>query len=124
MTAARVFKIVIRLCAGGTLLLGLGFWAGLRGPLLPLHLLFGITLVLSLCAVAGMSWAAAVRSRLGVGVFLSAPVVLLLGFGQVGILGGRLHWIIQVVHVAVGVLAATLGVVLASAVQQHRSTRA
>lgn len=124
MTAARVFKIVIRFCGGGAVLLGLGFWAGLGGPVLPLHLVFGVTLVLSLSAVAGMSWATAVRTRLGVAVFLLAPVVLLLGFGQAAILAGPSHWVIQVVHFVVGLLAAVLGVVLASAVQRQGRTRA
>jgi len=113
MAAARILKLVIRLAGGGAVLLGLARWAGYLVSWLPVHMAFGIALVLTLVTVAILAWRAGRQPRLAALVAVWALLVLWLGYTQQRLLPGSQHWIIQVTHLAVGGIAMALGTRLA-----------
>lgn len=83
-------------------ILGIIFWTGTALQLIPVHMLVGITFVIAI-------WLLALRAvLLGAGAafpsFVAAYGVLVIAFGmtQAQILPGQNHWIIRVLHLAVG----------------------
>lgn len=101
---------------GGVIQLVLGalFWASIADNLVPLHMVVGMVVVLSLWYLAF----AAARAGVGAGLVTVAVawglIVPALGFTQTKLLPDGAHWIIQVVHLAVGLTALALALVLAS----------
>lgn len=96
------------------ILLGLLFWFGYARTLIPVHMLIGLVLVLSLWVLAVL----AARSRVSLGFVALAIVwgviVVLLGVTQTQLLPGAFHWVIQLVHLAVGLAAMGIGERLAT----------
>jgi hypothetical protein len=89
----------------GTLqvVLGLGFWTGNFATLVPLHMLLGLLLVILLWAIAVAALVRGVMRPFAVVALLWGLLVLALGLTQQQILPGDLHWIIQVLHLLVGI---------------------
>src|SRR5579884_3083725 len=89
------------------LLLGLGIWfIGLN--VISVHMLFGIIVALSLL-LAGIVALSAARLRvLGVIDIIYAIIVPIFGLSQFNLLPGGLHWLIQVLHMLVGIGAMAL----------------
>ena len=111
--AVTVARAMISLFGSVALLLGLLFWGGLALYLMPLHMLLGIGVTFSLWLAAGL----ALRARVSIGLPLLALVWSLimpaLGVMQLRLLPGSLHWVIQLLHLLVGVVAMGLGHALA-----------
>ena len=107
---AQFFDALLKLAGFAALVLGIGFWTGTGLQLIPLHALFGLVVVISLWTLAGMG----ARARLGAGrVALCVGwgiLVLAVGIGQMRLLPGPSHWIVQVLHLALGAAAVSLGV--------------
>jgi hypothetical protein len=116
-TASTVVRILIRACAVVLLVLGLLFWTGNAHSLVPLHQLTGFVLVLALWTQAGL----AARAGVSVGLVAVAAVwglvVPILGMTQTELLPGGAHWLIQVLHLLVGLTAVGLAETLATRVQ-------
>jgi hypothetical protein len=117
-----VFNILVRLLIAFNLILGSLFWLGYAGNLLPIHIIAGFASSLSLwvlCVLAAIS-----RVHLGWALFafiwgLSLP---LLGLGQDRLLIGDFHWIIQVIHLLIGVGTAGVAETLAGGIKQRLIT--
>jgi len=115
----RITIMVMRLCVLIALILGILFWTRkvvAAGHLLELHMGLGILVALSL-AILGY-FIATVKGRnigLAVGAFVLAICMVALGFGQQQpILAGlSFHWIIQIVHLLLGLLAIGMGEMIA-----------
>ena len=106
MTAAATgLRWLIRLLALVQVALGLAFWTANFLSLIPLHMASGALLVLSLWGVALLAaWARAPLGPVALALALGA-LVLWLGLNQSGILTGPWHWVVQVVHLLVGLAA-------------------
>jgi len=117
-TATTVLEILTRVL--GTLLIALGllFWTDNARTLVPLHMLLGITLVLALWALAAL--AAVARVSLGLVALALAwgLIVPILGLTQTRLLPGGAHWLIQVLHLLVGIGAIGLAQALASQIRR------
>lgn len=88
---------------------GLLFWTGNAFFLIPVHMLSGLILSLALLIVGIIGALSGVnRGFVALAVFWSilTPVF---GVMQTGILPGPYHWIVQVLHLLVGLTAMTLG---------------
>ena len=115
MTGLKVAQMLVRACGVLVLVLGLLFWLGdAPRSLVPIHMLLGIVLVLALW------WLAYMAARAGVGKGLvAAAVVIGLLTAYLGAAQGSLvpdpsvHWIIQVLHLLLGMAAIGLGEALA-----------
>ena len=100
--AATYLRMLTRLTGAIQIVLGVLFWSGYALSLISIHMLVGLTLVLGLWA---LSWlAAASGASLGSVVLAVAwgMVVPVLGLTQTQLLPGSDHWVIQVVHLLVG----------------------
>jgi hypothetical protein len=114
-TPARWFITILRISGGGALLLGLAFWAGYARSLLQLHMVLGIVLVVSLWLLAANAWRN--RARAGLVAFAIGWGLLTWGLGgtQNWLLPGSFHWVVQLIHLLVGMSAFAIGQVLARA---------
>ena len=118
----RIASAVLTLAGGLTLLLGLLIWAGWALQLVALHMLLGILAIAALwtigfaqAAVPGGSWMLAI-----IGLLLGVAM-LLLGLYQSTLLVGSLHWIVQVLHLVLGITVIGLGHMIAARAKKTRS---
>ncbi len=109
----------LRLTGPSQVVLGLLFWTNHARALLPLHMLVGVAFVLGVWAHAAVAW------RAGLGV---ARVLLLVAWGAlVGAFGmtharllpGPRHWIVQFLHLLVGLVAMALAMRAATLVRRR-----
>lgn len=112
-TAATAIRILISLTGITLLVLGVLFWTGRALGLLPLHMRLGALLVLLLWVDAGLAVRARVAPRLIVAAVVWSLVMPVFGVLQMRLLPGSMHWLIQVAHLLVGVIAIGLGHALA-----------
>ncbi len=104
-TTTVVLTWIVRIAGIGQILLGLSIWFGPGLRLLPIHLLTGCLIVACLWILAVL--AVIVRGRPALAGFALGWGLVLPAFGMVqsSILVGPLHWIIQVVHLLMGLIA-------------------
>lgn len=112
-TAARFFMILIHMCGGGALTLGLSFWLGDNRSL---HIGLGMAVVVSLWVLAGIAWRNGARTSIVAFAAGWGALTWLFGVTQGQVLPGSLHWVVAVVHLLFGVIAIAVGSNLASAV--------
>ena len=107
-TTITVVLILVRLCFLVLLVLGIVFWTGHGLSLIPLHMIVGIVLVLGLWVTSLL--AAVARAPLGLALtgLLWGVITIAFGMKQMTLLPGPSHWIIQVVHLLVGMGAIAL----------------
>ncbi len=122
-TAATVLQILVRVIGSVLILLGILFWTGNADALIPLHMLLGITLVLLLWTLAILGAIAGVNLGFVALALAWGLIVPILGLTQVRLLPGSLHWIIQVVHLLVGLGAIGLADTIARRIKHRQSVR-
>jgi hypothetical protein len=98
------------------LVLGMLFWAGIGTGLVPVHATIGILLVLSLWALAYFAAKAGAPTGLVVLVAVWGLLLPAVGFGQPNLLPGGAHWVIQLVHLVLGLAGLAFGNLLAARV--------
>jgi hypothetical protein len=84
------------------LVLGVLFWTGNALGLVDLHQLIGILLVLALWTQAALAHRAGVPGGLVAGAVILGLIVPIVGLTQREIFPGSAHWVIQVVHLLLG----------------------
>jgi hypothetical protein len=84
------------------LVLGVLFWTGNALGLVDLHQLIGILLVLALWTQAALAHRAGVPGGLVAGAVVLGLIVPIIGLTQREIFPGSAHWVIQVVHLLLG----------------------
>ncbi|HXM54844.1 MAG TPA: hypothetical protein VOB72_05600 [Candidatus Dormibacteraeota bacterium] len=104
-TTATVLQMLVRLCGLVLIVLGILFWTGSALVLVPVHMLIGLLLVLSLWGLAFI----AARSGAPVGqvavAFVWGLIVPVLGVTQDQLITSGPHWLVQVLHLLVGLVA-------------------
>ena len=111
--ALIVAQMVVRILGSIMIVLGLLFWTGNALALIPVHMLLGLVLVLSLWAVGLLAARSGEQPALVALAIAWGFVVPILGYTQDSLLPGPAHWLIQVVHLLVGVTAIGLAETLA-----------
>jgi hypothetical protein len=121
-TVATVAQWIIRLCGLALVTLGVLFWTGNAVTLVPVHMLLGIVLVLSLWTLAAVA-ASAGAPRVQVAVAVAwGLVVPILGLTQDQILtGDPQHQVIRVLHLLVGLAAIGMAEGLGRAIRLSRA---
>lgn len=104
-TATVAAQMLVRLLGVVLIILGVLFWAGTARGLIPVHMLLGSILVLALWVLAGLGARAHVGTGLVVFAFLWGILVLAVGMGQMSWLPGSAHWVVQAVHLLLGLAA-------------------
>ncbi|HEV2176674.1 MAG TPA: hypothetical protein VGW33_05680 [Terriglobia bacterium] len=117
-TATTVVQMMIRLFGLILIVLGILFWAGRSINLVPAHIWVGTAFVLLLWILAFMSLRVRGNAGLAVGAIVWGLVVMALGMTQVRLLTGSAHWVVQVLHLLVGLGAIGLAESLAARVKR------
>jgi hypothetical protein len=116
----RIVVSVLRVLAGvaGLVLVALGvaFWTGNALQLVGLHELIGFVLVASMWALALLALLGGRSPALAVLAVLWGVLMPVLGLAQDRLLPGAEHWIIQILHLLVGLVAIGIAQSLARAV--------
>lgn len=108
-TATTIALMVLRFTGLAQIVLGLLFWTGNSLSLIPVHMLLGFVLVISLWSLAGLAAGAGAHPGIVVLALLWGVLVPVLGLTQQRLLPGDLHWLVQVLHLLVGLTAIGLG---------------
>ena len=106
------------------LILGSLFWAGIGTNLIPLHETIGTIVVLALWTCAFFAARAGAPRGLVALAVVWGVIVPVVGVSQTGILPGSLHWIIQILHVLLGLTAMGLASALAARAAKRDRVRA
>jgi hypothetical protein len=85
------------------LALGVLFWTGNATGLVDLHQLLGILLVLALWTQAVLAARAGVEPRLVAVAAVWGLLVPIVGLTQTSLLTGSLHWLVQIIHLLLGI---------------------
>jgi hypothetical protein len=119
MMTLTTFQWIVRVAGVLALILGLLLWAGDAGSnLIPVHMLLGVLTVLALwlVAVTGSQMGTPMGMVIGAGVL--GLLVLGLGFSQQSLMPGNGHWVVQVVHLVLGMAAIASGEAIAGRVRR------
>ena len=108
-TAITTLQWLIRLTGLIQIVLGLTFWIGYAFNLIPLHMLVGSVLVLALWVLAVLAARGGVSLGFVVLAIVWGVITLALGMTQTQLLPGAFHWVIEVLHLVVGLAAMGLG---------------
>ena len=123
--ALTIALMLVRVTGVLQLILGLLIWTEanlfyLRSP----HIWLGIVFVLALWVLAALSMRAGIPLGLAGGVILGGLVVFILGMLQASLLPGTFHWVIQIVHVLIGMAAVGSGEVIGGRLKRVRMASA
>jgi hypothetical protein len=114
-------QMLVRVSAAIVIVLGILFWVGLADALIPVHIFFGSLIVIALWILAIMAARSGAPAGLVALAIVWGVIVPILGLAQERILPGGAHWIIQVVHLLVGIGAIGLAQVLGGRIM-HQET--
>lgn len=96
-------QLFVRVAGVIQILLGLAFWTGNALGLVDLHQLLGILLVLALWTQAALAHRAGVPGGMVAGAAVLGLLVVIVGLTQRNLLPGSAHWVIQVIHLLLGI---------------------
>jgi hypothetical protein len=119
-TTLTIAQMLVRITGVLLLILGLLFWSGDALGLIPLHMLLGVVFVLALWLLAAVASQAGLPIGMAAGVALLGLIVLILGLTQDGLMLGGAHWVIQVLHLLVGLAAIASGEVVGGRLRRRR----
>ena len=117
-TTTLVAQFVVRIFGLLLIILGLLFWSGHALQLVNTHMLIGLLFVVALWVLSGVGMAARQPASLTVLGFIWGLLVLALGMTQRGLMSGSAHWVIQVLHLLVGLIAMGIGDKLARRIKE------
>ena len=115
--AARALGIAVGALGVIQISLGIAFWSGNADFLIPVHMALGTALVLCLWALAGLGLAARIPVVLVLAGFVWGALTVIYGMTQELVLAGTLHWVAQILHLAVGLVAILIAGLIARSIQ-------
>lgn len=101
-TATTIAQTLVRVTGLISIVLGILFWSHHALALIPLHMQVGYVFVLSLWTLAVMAAVAGVSPGFVVLALAWGVIVPALGMTQDRLLIGDAHWVIQILHLLVG----------------------
>lgn len=108
-TSTSVALWVLRITGALQVILGVLFWTGNAAALVPVHMISGSILVIALWFLGFQAIQSGANPALGTISIVWGLLTVALGMTQTGILPGPYHWVIQVLHLLVGIVAMGLG---------------
>jgi len=117
----RIASIILSLAGLLALVLGLILWTGMAVNVVSLHMLLGLLTVVALWVI-GVAQALAPGGSWGIaaGAIVLGALTAWLGMVQASLLISENHWIIQVIHLLLGIAIIGLGH-MAAARQRKRA---
>ena len=115
----RIASIILSLAGLLALILGLILWTGMAVNVVSLHMLLGLLTVVALWVVGVAQALVPGGSRpLAAGALVLGALTAWLGMVQASLLVSENHWIIQVIHLLLGI--ATIGLGHMAAARQRK----
>lgn len=106
----RIASVVLTLAGVLALISGLFFWTGTVLNLVSMHMLLGFLAVAALWVVAiGQAFSKAGSWIIAACALLVGALTIVIGLYQVSLMVGPSHWVIEVIHLALGILTIGLG---------------
>jgi hypothetical protein len=115
---SRALQMLVRILGAIVLVLGLVFWTGNGLTAVPLHMLLALLLVVCVWALAGLAWVRARAIGLALAGIVLGVLVVWFGYQQTALLPGPNHWLVQVVHLLLGLAVIGVGEMLGGAVRK------
>jgi hypothetical protein len=110
----RITVNVLRVAALLALILGILDWVGHPLGSILIHMFLGFIVVISLWILGGSILTLKGSTGLGIGAIVLGLIVIALGLSQQQILpDSNAHWVIQVIHLLVGLSAIGMGEAIA-----------
>lgn len=122
MKPATIAQMTVRVCGVVLVVLGVLIWTGHFDQVIGVHKFFGIVLVLGLWTMAFLGARAGLPIGLVVVAFAWGLVAPVLGLTQENILTGAWHWVIQIIHLLIGLGAIGLSERLAMMIKSGTAT--
>jgi hypothetical protein len=122
-TTVNVALWLTRITGVIQVILGLLFWTGNAIALVQVHILSGLVLVIALWVLAVLAIQSGASPRQGVGALVWGLLVVALGMTQQQILPGPAHWLVQVVHLLIGLGAVGQAQGLANSLSRRQTVR-
>ena len=125
MKVLTIAVMVLRLAVLVALIMGIIFWTGNAGNLIPIHMIIGIIVVLSLWAIGlAQGFMKGGSFGLAVATFILGLIIAIVGLYQQRWLPGSAHWVIQVIHLLLGLSAIALGEMIYGRTRRRLKTTA
>jgi hypothetical protein len=106
----QIASIALRVCGLLAVILGILIWSGIARDLIPIHILLGLLLVLSLWIIGiGQAFSPNGSWVIAAGALVVGALVIAVGLTQSSLMVGSFHWVIQLLHLLLGVLAVGIG---------------
>src|SRR5947208_9733578 len=115
MRAINISIMVLRVAVLLALILGILFWTGNFQNLTPIHMLLGFIVVISLWVIGlAQGFTKGGSFGLAVATFIIGLLLAIVGLYQDYWLIGSAHWVIQVIHLLLGLSAIGSGEMIAA----------
>lgn len=108
MRTMNIFNWILRIAGVCALILGLSIWT-FQLDVINIHMLFGLLVTLALLVISFLAALTRGVRVLGIVGIIYAFIIPTLGMSQEMLLTGNLHWLIQILHMLVGIGALALG---------------
>jgi hypothetical protein len=125
MKVLTIAVMVLRLAVLAALIMGILFWTGNAENLIPIHMLIGIIVVLSLWTIGlAQGFMKGGSFALAAATFILGLILAIVGLYQQSWLIGSAHWVIQVIHLLLGLSAIALGEMIYGRTRRRLKTTA
>ena len=106
----RISSAVLSLAGLLALILGLLFWTGVALNLMQMHMLLGLLAVGALLVIGiGQAFSKGGSWIIAAGTLVVGAAMIMIGMMQASLMVGEFHWIIQVIHLVLGLLTIGMG---------------
>jgi hypothetical protein len=125
MKVLTIAVMVLRLAVLAALIMGILFWTGNADNLITIHTLIGIIVVLSLWTIGlAQGFMKGGSFALAAATFILGLILAIVGLYQQSWLSGSAHWVIQVIHLLLGLSAIALGEMIYGRTRRRLKTTA
>jgi hypothetical protein len=120
MRVITITIMVLRLAVLIALIFGILFWLNIATNLLPVHMLLGIIVVLALWIIGlAQGFMKGGSFPVALGTFILGLAIAIVGLNQQSWLGGPAHWVIQVIHLLLGLSAIGFAEMIAASTRRR-----
>jgi len=116
---SNLLRWIVRIAGSIALILGLLLWFGMSGSMLRPHMVLGIVTAVSLGAIAIVASVAGVRVPMALIGLVWAALTIFVGYNQNAWMAGSSHWVIEAVHLILGVGAIGMAESLAAGIARR-----
>jgi hypothetical protein len=106
----RIASVVLSFAGLLALILGLLFWTNSALNLIPLHMLLGLLSVGTLWVIGiGQAFSKSGSWLIATCALVVGATLIILGLNQSALMLGPFHWVIQIIHLVLGLLVIGMG---------------